>query len=270
MLAERTIFSGRFGVQFLDSQTVTMGINTNANLYSHTSGGCADTKIVDLETSYGEGGPGDITGGYRVRLESLAWRWLVANPATGRPDRVISSQYSERGTATEVPYFFEDTLVPDGAEISVPKFVWNGRVQTVGGGCPSRNGDSGGAIVLLAQCVGSSGIYCQQYEHLYINGTDHGKTAACLNTSNTTERIVSGWFKHDPISSYHYVLALKGGEMTSVPYQDVPGGTIKLTTCTNKTVCTGSNSLAAQVAAFKGSGSAALCGPCGVILLENN
>ena len=120
LAAERPVFAGRFGFEFLNSQTVTMGINTNANLYSHTSDGCATTKIVDVEVSYGMGGRGDVTGGYRVRLAALAWRWLVANPATGIPDRVVSFQYTEGGTLTEVPYFFEDTLVPDGAEVSVP------------------------------------------------------------------------------------------------------------------------------------------------------
>ncbi len=199
----------------------------------------------------------------------LAWRWLVANPATGIPDRVISQQYTERGTSTEVPYFFEDTLVPVGAEVSVPKFVWNGRVQTVGGGCPSANGDRGGAVALLSQCVGSSGIFCQQYEHLYVNGADHGKAAACFNSSTTTEPVASSWFKHDSISSYHYMLALKGGEMTSVPYQGVSGGSISLP-CANGTYCTGSNSLVAQTVKFGGAGSYGLCGPCGLILLENN
>ncbi len=268
--AERPIFSGRFGVGFLNSQTVTMGINTNANLYSHTSDGCADAKIVDIETSYGSGGPGDITGGYRVRLAALAWRWLVANPATGIPDRVVSDQLSEGGTTSEAPYFFEDTLVPDGAETSVPKFVWNGSVQTVGGGCPSISGDSGGAVALLVQCVGSAGIYCQQYEHLYSNGIDHGNTAACFNTSTTSENITSNWFKNDPISSYQYVLDLKGGEMTSVPYAGVSGGSIAMRTCTSKTYCTGSNDLSAQAATFKGDGSDTLCGQCGVVLLEDN
>ncbi len=186
------------------------------------------------------------------------------------PDRVISGEFSEGGTNTEVPYFFEDTLVPDGAEIPVPKFVWNGKVKTVGGGCPSASGDSGGAVALLVQCVGSEGIYCQQYAHLYINGADQGATAACFNTSTTNENIVSSWFKKDPISSYQYVLALQGGEMTSVPYQDVSSGAIALSTCTNKTYCTGSNSLSAQVGTFAGNGSDTLCGQCGVILLENN
>ncbi len=154
MMAERPIFAGRFGYTFLDSQTVTTFINTNANLYTHTSDGCAKTKIVAIETSYGQGGPGDITGGYRVRLASLAWRW---------PTPV----------------------------------------------------------------------------------------------------------QHDPMSSYHYVLALKGGEMTSVPYKGVPGGSIRLSTCTNGRYCSGSNSLAAQTTAFRGSGEV-LCGPCGLVLLLNN
>ncbi len=269
MMAERPIFAGRFGYTFLDSQTVTTFINTNANLYTHTSDGCAKTKIVAIETSYGQGGPGDITGGYRVRLATLAFRWLVANPQTGIPDRVISMLYSEGGTRSEAPYFFEDTLVPYGAEVSVPKFVWNGRVETIGGGCPSRAGDSGGAVSLLAQCVGSSGIFCQQYEHLYVNGADHGKMAVCFNTSTATEHVASSWFKHDPMSSYHYVLALRGGEMTSVPYKGVQGGSIRLSTCTNGRYCSGSNSLAAQTTAFRGSGEV-LCGPCGLVLLQSN
>ena len=266
--AERPIFAGRFGFEFLDSQTMTVDINTAANLYSHTSDGCATTKIVDLETSYGEGGLGDVSGGHRVRLAALAYRWLVPNPSTLIPDRVISDQLTEGGTKTEVPYFFEDTLVPYGPETSVPKFVWNGKVQTVGGGCPSASGDSGGAVALLAQCVGSAGIYCQQYAHLYINGTDYGMVAACLNTSTTAKNIVSSWFKHDSISSYSYELALQGGEMTSVPYQGVTGGSIALPTCTNKTYCTGQNTLSTQVTTFKGDGSDQLCGQCGVILLH--
>jgi hypothetical protein len=141
---------------------------------------------------------------------------------------------------------------------------------TGGGGCPSASGDSGGAVSLLVQCVNSAGIYCQQYAHLYINQTDYGKTAACLNTGTTAENITSSWFKNDPISSYSYVLSLQGGEMTSVPYQGVSGGSIALTTCTNKKYCTGQNTLSTQAAPFKGNGSDQLCGQCGVILLENN
>ncbi len=268
-VAERPIWMGRFGLGFLNSQSMTFAINTSANLYSHTSDSCAATKMVDLETSYGPGGLGDVSGGYPNRIAALAYRWLVPNPSTGMPDRVISSQYSEGGTGSEAPYFFEDTLVPYGAETQVPKFVWNGKVQTVGGGCPSVAGDSGGAVSLVVQCVGSAGIYCQQYQHLYINGADYGNAAACLNTSTTTKNIVSSWFKHDPISSYSYELSLQGGEMTSVPYQGVSGGSIALTTCTNTTYCTGQNTLSTQAAPFKGDGSDTLCGPCGVILLHS-
>ncbi len=268
-LAERPVFMGRFGKGFLNGQSMTFDINTSANLYSHTSDGCAHTKLVDLEPSWGLGGLGDVLGGHRVRLVTLAYRWMVANPSTGIPDRVISQMFSIGGTRQEVPYFFEDTMVPYGAETRVPKFVWNGKVQTTGGGCPSASGDTGGAVSLLVQCIGSDGIYCQQYPHLYINGTDYGNVAACLNTTANTANIKSSWFKHDPISSYKYVLALKGGEMTSVPYQGVPGGSIALPTCTNKVLCTGSNQLSAQVAPFKGDGTDQLCGQCAAILLRN-
>ncbi len=268
-MAERPVFMDRFGFGYLNGQTMVVDINTAANLYSHTSDGCAATKIVDLEPSWGLGGLGDLLGGHKVRLTTLAYRWMVPNPSTGIPDRVISAQFTIGGTLTEAPYFFEDTLVPYGAETPVSRFVWNGNVQTTGGGCPSTSGDKGGAVSLLVQCVGSDGIYCQQYQHLYINGTDYGNVAACLNTSSTTENIVSSWFKHDPISSYKYVLALQGGEMTSVPYQGVSGGSIALKTCTNKLFCTGSNKLSAQANPFKGNGTDQLCGPCGVILLHS-
>lgn len=270
LLAERPIYAGRFGYGFLDSHTMTVEINTLANLYSHTSDGCANAKIVAEEPSYGPAGVGDITGGYQVRLATLAFRWLVPNPTSGIPDRVISFLLSEGQTLTEAPYFFEDTLVPAGAETSVPKYVWNGSTVTAGGGCPSTSGDSGGAVSLLVECVSSAGIYCQQYEHLYINQADYGKAAACLNTSTTTENITSSWFPHDPISSYSYVLSLQGGEMTSVPYQGISGGSIAMSTCTNKNYCTGQNTLSTQVAPFKGDGSDQLCGQCGVILLESN
>ncbi len=269
LLAERPIFAGRFGYQFMDSQTMTVEINTIANLYAQKSGGCAGTKVVDAEPSWGLGGVGDLEGGYRVRLATLAFRWLVANPSTKIPDRVISFQYTVGGTPNEVGYFFEDTLVPYGPERPVVPFTWNGRTETVGGGCPSASGDRGGAIALLAGCVGSAGVYCQQYQRLYINGTNYGKTAACLNTATTPANIVRAWFTRDPISSYRYKLALQGGEMTSVPYRGVPSGSIKIAACTNTTYCTGRNTLSSQAAPFKSDGSEQLCGPCGVILLQN-
>ena len=86
--------------------------------------------------------------------------------------------------------------------------------------------------------------------------------------SMTTERVLSVCFKHDPISSPTYVLALKGGEMTSVPYQGVSSGSIALSTCTNKTCCTGSNSRSAQVGLFQDDAADMLCGPCGLIMFQ--
>ncbi len=269
-IAERPIFVGRNGYEFSDSRTMTAEINTIAHLYTKTSGGCAHTKILDFEPGWGRGGPGDVSGGILARTAALAFRWLVANPKTGMPDRVLPFIYSIGGTTTEVPYYFEETLVPSGAEHPVGKFIWNGTTETVGGGCPSAAGDSGGAVSLLAQCAGSAGIYCQQYRHLFVNGLDYGRTAACLNTSTATENIASTWFAVDPISSYKYSLALHGGELTSVPYHAVSGGSIPLSTCTNTTYCTGSNSLSSQAAPFKGDGSDTLCGQCGVILFESD
>ncbi len=270
LMAERPIFGGRAGYGFMDSQTMTVEINTVANLYSQTTGGCANTKIVDLETSYGAGGVGDVTGGHRVRLAALAFRWLVPNPLTGIPDRALSFQIAEGRTMAEAPYFFEDTLVPAGAEHPVVPFEWNGRTQTIGGGCPSASGDRGGAIGVLVECVDAAGVYCQQYKHVYIDAMDYGKSAACLNTSTKTVNVAGSWFRGDPISSYEYRLALQGGEMTAVPYRGVPGGVIRLGTCTNGAYCTGESSLATQVARVKGDGSDPLCGSCGVIFLQRN
>ncbi len=268
-VAEQPIFGGRFGHQFMDSQTMTVEINTIANLYEHTAGGCANTKIVDIEPSNGEAGVGDVAGGYRVRVAALAFRWLVANPSTGIPDRVISFQYTIGRTMSEVPYFFEDTLVPYGAEHAVEPFKWNGRAQTVGGGCPSIDADRGGSIDLLVTCKGAAGVYCQQYRHLFINGSDYGKAAACLNTGTETANIMRSWFTRDTMSSYRYELALQGGEMKSVPYRGVPGGWIALPTCTNVSYCTGRSTLSTQAVPFKGDGSEELCGPCGIILLQH-
>jgi hypothetical protein len=268
LVAERPIFIGRDGYEFSNSQTMTVEINTIARLYTKTSGGCGHTKILDFEPGWGEGGQGDLTGGLQVRTATLAFRWLVANPATGMPDRVLPFLYTVGGTASEVPYYFEETLVPHDAEHAVGKFIWNGTTQTVGGGCPSANGDSGGALSLLVQCVGSAGVYCQQYRHLVIDEVDYGKTAACLNTSTTAENVVGTWFTGDPISSYKYRLALQGGELTSVRYRGMSGGSIALPTCTNTTYCTGVNTLTPQAAPFKGDGSDTLCGDCGIILLQ--
>ena len=51
----------------------------------------------------------------------------------------------------------------------------NGRTKTVGGGYPVQpRRHRWYQIALLVQCVGSAGIYCQQYAHLYINGADNG------------------------------------------------------------------------------------------------
>ena len=163
LLAERPIFAGRFGYQFMDSQTMTVEINTIANLYAQKSGGCAGTKVVDAEPSWGLGGVGDLEGGYRVRLSdarlSLARRESVdQNPLSC----YLIFRIRVGGTPNEVAYFFEDTLVPYGPERPVVPFTWNGRTEMVGGACPSVSGDRGGAISWLVGRVASAGVDCQQ------------------------------------------------------------------------------------------------------------
>ncbi len=255
-------------------------VNTMANLVSHTSDGCQNTVAIDIEFSSGNlfcncgypanGGCGDIAGGIAWRTEALAWRWLVPN-VDSIPDKVQAKHLTIGGTAQEVPYFFEDTLVPTGAEEPTSKFVWNGSTVTEGDGCPSSAGDTGGAIGIMVQCINPGAILCQQYQHLFINLIDYGAAAACLNTSaGTTENIVGSWFVHDPISTYKYRLALSGGELQSVPYANCCGGTISIPACSSATYCTGSTNLAAQTTAFAGDGSDALAGNSGVILLANN
>lgn len=250
-----------------DGQTLIGMINTFAGIQSHASDNCADLILVDYEVGYGPRGPGDITGGTRVRTLITAMHWLVPNPRTQIPDRVIYKYGRVGDTIGEVPFYFEETLVPYGPEERVAPFIYNGRAQTVGGGCPSASGDLGGAIALLVRCVGSAGIYCQQYRALFIDGVSYGPAAACVNTSTSTESVAPSWFVHDPISTYRYALALSGGELRSVPYKNAPGGVVVLP-CDNRAFCTGSSSLSTQVTRFHADGSDALCGRCGIVLLS--
>ena len=290
-------------------QSVTYEVNTIAGLYAHTTDNCSNTDIINEETSYGlSGGTScqgtgnpycgltNVSGGWPIRVDATALRFLVPNPSTNLPDRVLQLYYTLADTPTEVPYFFEQTLVPEGAETTVPSFMWNGQTVTTGNGCPSASGDKGGAVALKVECVnvsGSSGpaaVLCQQWKHLYINQTDYGAMAVCLNEANTggldgsgSTKIKAAWFSCtgcDPISTYKYYLVLKYGEMTSVPYGS---GSISLSTCTNMMYCTCTPSvctLANLTAPFGGAGTT-LCGvgdtnedclgqPNAVILLQNN
>ena len=200
-------------------------------------------------------------------------RWLVPNPVTGIPDRVIPHYGTiggPIGTPDEAPYYFEETFVPHAPLKSVSPFVWNGHAQTVGGGCDGVSADRHGAADLRVQCVGTAGIYCQQYRDLFINGANYGPTAACVNTATSNVKIAPSWFIANATSTYRYELALSGGELRSVPDRNLPGGSISLPTCSNATYCTGSTDLAPQTVRFRGDGSETLCGRCGVILLSRN
>lgn len=252
-----------------NAQTLIGLINTFAGVQAHTTDHCRHLVLVDFELGFGPGGVGDLTGGIRVRTLTTAMHWLVPDPQTGVPDRVIYKYDRVGRTNAEIPFYFEETLVPYGPEETVAPFTWNGTTPTVGGGCPSANGDSGGAISLLVACVGAAGVYCQQYRALYVNGVGYGPAAACVNTSISPQRIEPSWFVHDPIFTYRYALALSGGELASVPYKNVRGGSISLP-CTNAAYCTGSSTLSSQAATFRSDGTETLCGRCGIVLFANS
>lgn len=156
----------------------------------------------------------------------------------------------------EVPYMFEETLVPQGPEVSVGAFTWNGIKQSVGDGCPSPTlGDTGGAVDLMVTCLTSdadpgAAVFRQEYKHLYVAGLDYGPAAVLLNTASATAvPISSSWFTCSgcsPLSSFHYVLALSGGELTSVLY----GRLLEpiALPCTQTTYCTGDDTVSGNTA----------------------
>ncbi len=285
---------------YAKTQTIVYMLNTISQLVTHTSDGCKNMVAVDIEAGGGSfypllgygPGSGSPSAGIPVRLEATAMRFLVPDPVTLVPDRIVPFYYtiggtnnhwapSDSGTSScnsspycEVPYFFEETLVPQGPDVSVGAFSWNGSTQSVGDGCPSNPGDSGGAVDLVATCVGIDGsaVFRQVYDHLYIDGEDYGPAAVLLNTSPVTSvPIVSSWFSctgcHG-ISAFNYKLALSGGELQSVNY---PGRLVPISLpCTQTTYCNGDNSVPGNTSPFS-SGSPGGIGPhSGMILLASH
>lgn len=164
--------------------------------------------------------------------------------------------------------------MPQGPEVTVGAFAWNGSTQSVGDGCPAGSGDTGGAVDLLAACVnslaGPGAIFRQEYLHLYIDGTDYGPAAILLNTSGISVPISSSWFCSvcTPITDFCYRLALATGELTQVPY---PGFTSPIPLeCTQTTFCSGHDTIAGNTSPFAPSTPGNIAAHSGVILLVNN
>ncbi len=246
---------------YANTQTIVDMINTMSHLVTDTTGPCANVNAIDIESSGGSFpglvgyGAGTVAAGIPIREEATAFRFLVPDTNTLVPDRIVPFYYrigltTNKGLdCCKVPYFFEETLVPQGPEVTVGAFEWNGVTQSVGDGCPSITpADTGGAVDLMVTCVSTdadagAAVFRQEYKHLYINGTDYGPAAVLLNTASTTAvPISSSWFDCtgcDPFSNFHYKLALSGGELKSVVYGS---GTISLP-CTQPTNCTGDNSV---------------------------
>lgn len=296
--AEEIVFlKGTPGSPFYaNAQTIIYMINTMSHLVNYTSGGCANTVAIDVEASGGSFYPlngytaGTVSGGYQTRLAAAALRFLVPNPATLVPDRMRPLYFTVGGTNNhwsptsdqcstttycEIPYFFEETLVPQGPEVSVGSFSWNGTAQSPGDGCPTNPGDTGGAVDLVATCVGTVGggdaVFRQQYHHLYIDGSDYGPAAILLNTSGATLTISSSWFLCtgcDHITAFHYRLALSGGELASVMY---PGQILPMPLkCTQTTFCNGDNTVAGNTTAFTPTTPGTIGPHSGAILLASH
>lgn len=269
------------------TQGIVYMINTMSHLVHYTNG-CENTVAVDIESSGGSFYPlpgytpaPNPSTGIPIREESTAIRFLVPDPTTLVPDRMQAFYFSIGGTnnpssctsvpGCEVPYFFEETLVPQGPEKTVGQFEWNGTTQTIGDGCPAKDGDTGGAVDLTVDCISGddqgAAILLQEYQHLYINGKDYGPAAVLLNTASATSvTISSSWFvciTCSPLGSFHYVLALRGGEMQSVLY----GSGSILLPCTNPTYCTGDNTVSGNTSSSLPSS----IGPhTGLILMGSN
>ena len=138
--------------------------------------GRANAKIADIETSYGPGGPGHLPVA-TVQYGSRPWPGVGSLPIRLPAPLSCHRRHAHRGSHDRRKSRISSkiTSAPAGAEVSVPKFVWNGKTKTVGGGCPfNQRRPRPCLIALLVQCVGSAGIYCQQYAHLYINAADNG------------------------------------------------------------------------------------------------
>lgn len=288
---------------YADTQTIVYMINTMSHLVNYASPSpCANTVAIDVESSGGSfpGLPnyaaGSVIEGIPIREEATALRFLVPDLKTLVPDRMQPFYYQIGATRNqsnplncsalfgvpcEVPYFFEETMVPQGPEVSVGAFTWNGGTQSVGDGCPSPNpGDTGGAVDLMVTCLtdpdttDGAAVFRQEYHHLYIDGNDYGPAAVLLNTASmAVGTIDSSWFTCtgcDRISSFNYQLTLSGGELASVLY---PGITPDISLpCTSATYCTGNNTVSGNTTAFVYNPTARpTIGPhSGIILLGSN
>ncbi|MFY9720733.1 MAG: hypothetical protein WAK16_13925, partial [Candidatus Cybelea sp.] len=272
-----------------NTQTIVYMINTMSHLVNYTSGGCENTVAIDIESSGGSfpglSGylPGSVAAGVPIREEATALRFLVPDPKTLVPDRMQPFYFTIGGSANsncsvtpgcEIPYFFEETMVPQGPEVTVNAFTYGG-ASSPGDGCPTPGtADSGGAVDLKVDCISGdnagAAVFKQQYLHLYINGLDYGPAAVLLNTASATSVIISSsWFGCsgcDPLSDYNRKVALSGGELQSVQYGS---GSIALPLCNSTTYCNGDNTVPGNTATFNPSSPSSIGPHSGLILLKS-
>lgn len=293
MDTEKPILGQYSGSTYAKPAQLIVLLNTLPSWYAKAN--CSSEKLMDFEYGFGPVGPGvplsssQQTSAIQAQTLITAMHWLIPNPSTLIPDCWIyhlNTIGGALGAANEAPIYFPSTLVPWKPEEAVSQFTWNGTTVTTGGGCDSAtantagtHGDTGGVIGLLVQCVNSgggsndgAGIYCQQYQHLYINGTDKGKAAACVDTSaSQNPTIASSWFTNDSWTNYQHQLSLTPWELTSIPLAGA-GGTVSLPSCTSAN-CAAYPSAGGESTAWSSGSPGTICGsntpPCGIVLTAN-
>lgn len=226
-------------------------LNTWINFQQDATTNSVD--ITDLEPGWGPGGTGDTTSS--VRLVSLGMEWLTPDYSGTKSsnDRIIPRRLPIGLTTTESPSFFELFLVPFAPKQTEAPYVMNTNgTTTLGGGCPSAQGDVHGIIDILVACASDGGgVYRIEYNQLWFNHHNYGPVAVLVNTSSTdTINISSSWFQLQPEASYGFALSLAGSEMESVAQGNIGGGVANFTTCINASYCsTGGNTMALNTTA---------------------
>lgn len=218
--------------------------------------------ITDLEPGWGTlatpgpgvtpGAPGDTTT--NVRTMSIAMEWLIPDcgSAVSSNDRIIPRRLPIGLTTSEAPSFFELFLVPFAPVECPGPYSYPGSITTVGSGCPTGQGESGGITVILKACASDNGgVYAEDYNQFWFNGHNYGPITVLVNTSSSdTFAIQSGWFSSQPLLLYNFVLALAPSEMQSVAQGNIGGGVANFPTCTNGLYCSaGGNTLATNSSA---------------------
>jgi hypothetical protein len=212
--------------------------NTESDLFSHTTGPCSNTKIIELEQT---------TGADSVQIRSVQTVMAALIPApSGDESKWVYWRYPfDNSSINEQTVWGEEAYWPTGAEQIPAK--WNYAGTSAGTGCGAgASSDSGGVNAITVFCSGTTAVYAQQYAHVYINGVDHGKGMFVWNNTASAVAYSALTLGGDPLTSYHfhYGIGAGTGELNSITF----GGTTYPLCNSLPSICNGS--LPAAGAAF--------------------